>query len=59
MENLTPEAAPLASLGQWEDDVLQRYPEPGEPAKMKEEFRNYDDSLHWRECARPACAAAH
>ncbi len=43
MENLIPDAAPLASLDQWEDDVLQRYPEPGGPAKKKDEFRNYDD----------------
>lgn len=34
---------PLPSLDVWEDDVLQRYPEPGEPAKSKEEFRNYDN----------------
>lgn len=37
------EIAPLHSIEQWEDDVLERYPEPGEPAKAKEEFRNYDN----------------
>ena len=37
------EINPLHSIEQWEDDVLTRYPEPGEPAKTKEEFRNYDN----------------
>lgn len=37
------EMNPLHSIEQWEDDVLERYPEPGEPAKAKEEFRNYDN----------------
>jgi inositol oxygenase len=37
------EKNPLPSLDVWEDDVLQRYPEPGQPAKSKEEFRNYDN----------------
>jgi inositol oxygenase len=37
------EKNPLASLDEWEDAVLERYPEPGVPAKSKEEFRNYDD----------------
>lgn len=32
---------PLASLDQWEDDLLIRYPE--ESAKAKEDYRNYDD----------------
>jgi len=27
----------------WEEDLLERYPEEGKPAKAKEEFRNYDD----------------
>lgn len=43
-----PNAQPLASLDEWEDDLKQRYPEPGGPAfratdpdKKKEEFRNY------------------
>ena len=35
---------PLESIELWEDDVVERYPEPGEPAKAKEEFRNYKDS---------------
>ncbi|QHT65624.1 inositol oxygenase [Rhodocytophaga rosea] len=36
------EIAPLASLEQWDEDLLERYPEEGKPAKAKEEFRNYD-----------------
>jgi inositol oxygenase len=36
------EIKPLASLDEWEEDVLQRYPEAGTPAKQKEEFRNYE-----------------
>ncbi|WP_421799186.1 inositol oxygenase family protein [Haliscomenobacter sp.] len=36
------EIAPLASIEEWEDDVLIRYPEPHQPAKTKEEYRNYD-----------------
>jgi inositol oxygenase len=32
------EIAPLQSIEQWEDDVLERYPVAGE--KAKEEFRN-------------------
>ncbi|MFN3848472.1 MAG: inositol oxygenase family protein [Spirosomataceae bacterium] len=38
------EISPLASLDVWEDDVLERYPEPNQPAKAKDEFRNYTDS---------------
>lgn len=34
---------PLQSIEQWEDDVLKRYPEPNEPAKAPEEYRNYQD----------------
>jgi len=36
---------PLASLDEWEMDVLQRYPDPDAIAqnKTKEEFRNYDE----------------
>lgn len=34
------EIAPLASLDQWEDDLLSRYPEPEH--KAKEDYRNYD-----------------
>jgi inositol oxygenase len=37
------EMAPLASIEEWEDDLLVRYPEPHVPAKAKEEYRNYDD----------------
>jgi len=36
------ELNPLAQLDQWDEDVLTRYPDPGEPAKAKEAFRNYD-----------------
>ena len=38
------EIAPLASLDEWEEDVLKRYPEQEIPQKTKEkeEFRNYD-----------------
>ena len=37
------ELNPLQSIEQWEDDVLLRYPENNEPAKSKEEFRNYEN----------------
>src|SRR5215204_4791616 len=37
------EINPLASLDEWEDAVLERYPEPDTPAKSKEEYRNYAD----------------
>lgn len=40
----TREINPLQSIEQWEDDVLIRYPEAGQPAKAKEEFRNYETS---------------
>lgn len=36
------EIAPLASIEDWEADVLVRYPEPHIPAKSKEEYRNYE-----------------
>lgn len=36
------EIAPLASIEDWEDDVLIRYPEPHQPSKTKEEYCNYD-----------------
>src|SRR3954466_9084285 len=43
-----PNAKPLASLDEWEDDVKDRYPEPGvaafkstDPEKKKEQFRDY------------------
>jgi inositol oxygenase len=37
------EINPLASLDEWEDAVLERYPEPDTPAKSKDEYRNYAD----------------
>ncbi len=37
------EINPLQSIEMWEDDVLERYPEPGTTAKAKEEYRNYDN----------------
>jgi len=39
------EINPLGSLDEWEDDVLQRYPDPDTIAKekAKEAYRNYDD----------------
>jgi len=41
----TPEANPLSSLDVWEDDLLERYPDPETIAKAKttEEYRNYED----------------
>jgi len=38
------EINPLGSLDEWEDDVLQRYPDPDTIAKekSKDEYRNYD-----------------
>lgn len=38
------EIAPLASIEEWEEDVLQRYPDPEATDKSKEEYRNYIDS---------------
>lgn len=39
--------APLHDLDEWEDDILQRYPEPETIAKGKntEEYRNYDANV--------------
>ena len=39
------ERNPLQSLDEWEDFVLERYPEPGTiaTAKSTEEYRNYDE----------------
>jgi inositol oxygenase len=39
------ENTPLQSLDEWEDDLLQRYPDPETIAKNKttEEYRNYDN----------------
>jgi inositol oxygenase len=40
------EINPLPSLDEWEDDVLERYPDPEEKtSKTKEEFRNYDSPV--------------
>jgi inositol oxygenase len=39
------ELQPLHSIEQWEDDVLKRYPEEGQPSKAKEEYRNYDNPV--------------
>lgn len=38
------ELSPLASMEEWEDDLLKRYPDPEESVKTKEEYRNYVDS---------------
>jgi len=40
----TKETNPLQSLDEWEDDVLERYPDPEMETvnKSKEEFRNYE-----------------
>lgn len=35
------EKNPLKSIEEWEDDLLERYPEGNQPAKKKEEYRNY------------------
>jgi inositol oxygenase len=39
------EVNPLASLDEWENDLLKRYPDPEEivTSKSTEEYRNYDD----------------
>jgi inositol oxygenase len=39
------EKNPLKSLDEWEEAVIERYPEPGTKAvdKTKEEYRNYED----------------
>ncbi|MEO5995303.1 MAG: inositol oxygenase family protein [Chitinophagaceae bacterium] len=41
------ELAPLKDLDEWEDDILQRYPEPETIAKGKntEEYRNYEANV--------------
>jgi inositol oxygenase len=38
------EMSPLANIEEWEDDLLERYPEPKNAEKAKEEYRNYVDS---------------
>jgi inositol oxygenase len=41
------ELAPLKDLDEWEEDILQRYPEPDTIAKGKntEEYRNYETNV--------------
>jgi inositol oxygenase len=41
------EINPLGSLDEWEDDVLERYPDPEEETfnKTKDEFRNYENPV--------------
>src|ERR1700744_2354968 len=43
-EQPSPETHPLSSLDVWEEDLLERYPEPGSIAKNKttDEYRNYE-----------------
>lgn len=44
-EKISPkEANPLNNLDEWEDHLLERYPDPANIAKEKgtEEFRNYE-----------------
>ncbi len=44
-KNIDPnELSPLSNLDEWEDDVLQRYPDPGSIAQGKTtaEYRNYE-----------------
>jgi inositol oxygenase len=38
------EISPLANIEEWEDDLLERYPEPKNAEKTKQEYRNYADS---------------
>src|SRR5665213_3272759 len=43
-KNFSPEEInPLQSLDEWEDDVLERYPETEK--KSKDEFRNYETTV--------------
>jgi len=35
---------PMNNVDDWEEDLINRYPDPNEPVKEKEEFRNYVDS---------------
>lgn len=44
MATPAPTPQPLASLDQWEDHLLERYPEPATPApaRDKAEYRNYE-----------------
>jgi inositol oxygenase len=36
------EINPLKSMDEWEENILDRYPEPQVPAKTKDAFRNYE-----------------
>ncbi len=38
------EKEPLESIEMWEEDLLERYPDPDTGDKSKEEYRNYKDS---------------
>ena len=44
MEFTEKEISPLASIEEWEEDLLVRYPEPKNLEKTKQQYRNYDDS---------------
>ncbi|GGF67818.1 inositol oxygenase family protein [Wenyingzhuangia marina] len=35
---------PMDNIDDWEENLIERYPDPETPAKEKEEFRNYVDS---------------
>ncbi|MEL0454695.1 inositol oxygenase family protein [Flavobacteriaceae bacterium SZ-1-7] len=37
-------ANPMHNIDDWEDNLIERYPNPEKPSKEKEEFRNYVDS---------------
>ncbi len=39
----TPKVNPLNNLEEWEDDLLRRYPEAGQPTRKQEEYRNYEN----------------
>src|SRR2546423_3727603 len=39
------EANPLKSLDEWEDNLLERYPEQHETVKSKDQYRNYDNPV--------------
>lgn len=41
MKDISDSANPLRNLDDWDDDVVARYPQPGQ--KAKEDYRNYDD----------------
>src|SRR5947209_20237936 len=39
------ELNPLKSLDEWEEDILERYPESTETSISKEQYRNYDNPV--------------